>query len=183
MEAEQVNGQVGTLKKLCGSSSNSSITWRSARRSATDKAFERGGRPSEERGKAWRIGMESLRDLKSRREEELERTLLILRVSWLNAPTNSTTILPPGCSGVAVGIFGVADAALGRKSRCPTLWGRSEGRWWMIGGGLRRAGIHPFPISGAGWRRPNLWAAALCTAIISLSLPSPVANCKFDSFY
>lgn len=79
-------------------------TWRSARRRARDKALERGERPSREGGIVRRIGIDSLRDLKSMWEELVESSLLVfinLSVSSLNAPTSSTTIFPPGCSSVA----------------------------------------------------------------------------------
>lgn len=66
---------------------------------AIDKALERGERPSGRSGREWRIGIESLRVLKSKREELVDNTI-ILCVSSLKAPTSSTTIFPPGCSNV-----------------------------------------------------------------------------------
>ena len=69
-------------------------TWRSARRRAKDRALEREDRPSGARGKVWKIGRESLRDLNSMLEELLDCTFFVLSVSSLKAPTSSTTILP-----------------------------------------------------------------------------------------
>lgn len=69
---------------------------------ATERALERGERPSGERGRAWRMGIESLRALKSKRRELVEKSpSFILSVRSLKAATSSTTIFPPGCSGVA----------------------------------------------------------------------------------
>ena len=69
-------------------------TWMSARRRAKDRALEREDRPSGARGKVWKIGRESLRDLNSMLEELLDCTFFVLSVSSLKAPTSSTTILP-----------------------------------------------------------------------------------------
>ena len=79
-------------------------TWRSARRRAKDRALEREERPSGARGKVWKIGRESLRDLNSMLEELLDCTFFVLSVSSLKAPTSSTTILPPVCSTSAVAV-------------------------------------------------------------------------------
>lgn len=57
-----------------------------------------GERESGERGKLSSIGIESLRHLKSKREELVESTF-ILSVSSLKAPTSSTTIFSPLVEG------------------------------------------------------------------------------------
>lgn len=110
-----------------------------------DKALERGERPSGASGRDCSIGIESLRDLKSKREELVERTLckLILPVSSLNAATSSTTIFPPGCSN-AVTVADAAEAVLRAGIRKPEyvklgenvetlvslgIEGRRIGRW------------------------------------------------------
>lgn len=90
---------------------------------ATDNALVRGERPSGEIGKFCKIGMDSLRDVKRIREELVDNTF-ILSVSSLNAPTNSTTIFPPGCSSavvaVGVGFTGFADSAGGLRANILT---------------------------------------------------------------
>lgn len=67
------------------------------------------------------MGMESLRDLKSKREELLDNTL-ISWVSRLKAPTNSITIFPPPLCSNAVAVVVLAlltDAsALQINGRC-----------------------------------------------------------------
>lgn len=61
-----------------------------------------GERELGERGKLWRMGIESLRALKSNRDELLDRTF-ILSVSSLKAPTSSTTIFSPAVDGDGAG--------------------------------------------------------------------------------
>lgn len=92
-------------------------TWRWARREATERARERGGRASSgEKGREWRRGRENLRVLKRRREEAVE-SKFILSVSTLKAPTSSTTILPPACSTAMAAADAERRLGLGRGSR------------------------------------------------------------------
>lgn len=64
-----------------------------------------GEREAGERGKLWRMGIESLRALKSNLDELLDSTF-ILSVSSLKAPTSSTTLFSP-----AVDSNGASDDA------------------------------------------------------------------------
>lgn len=141
-------------------------TWRSARRQATERARESGGRPSGASGRAWSRGMDSFRVLKSNRDEEVvERTPPILPVSSLKAPTNSTTIFPPGCSTNG-GLLGEASSAAAKDDRIPGARSRREAveragirfrrRRGVLGLGTRR-----------GWsrRRRRWWFAEAATAM------------------
>lgn len=126
---------------LKSSKSGRSSTWRSARSMATDKALERGERPSGVRGELWRRGIESFRDLK-RRPEELVDNTFILSVKSLNAPTSSITIFPPSGTSTADGLEAEhrrkeTRLSRGRKKReSRSMWVRGsvdlEKEWGVV---------------------------------------------------
>ena len=121
-------------------------TWRSARRRAKDRALEREDQPSGVRGKVWKIGRESLRDLNSMLEELLDCTFFGLSVSSLKAPTSSTTILPLIYSTNAVATVTSAltnhplRQLLRRRPPRPVTFGLIRGnmqvRVWWFGKGI-----------------------------------------------